>query len=76
MIESWLELRHALERVTNADRMRDQQIRPLLKNPPEITYMIPPRVPIDRGGLRRIGVPQERRRSLSNLVFSARAALQ
>jgi hypothetical protein len=40
MIESWLELRHALERVTNADRMRDQQIRPLLKNPPEITYMI------------------------------------
>ena len=72
MIESWLELRHALERVTNADRMRDQQIRPLLKNPPKVTYMIATPRPIDRGGLRRIGRPQDRRRSLSNLgpVFS------
>jgi hypothetical protein len=40
MIETWLELRHALERVTNADRMQEEQIRPLLKNPPEVTYMI------------------------------------
>jgi hypothetical protein len=40
LIESWLELQHALARVTNADCMQEEQIRPLLKNPPEVTYMI------------------------------------
>jgi len=40
LIESWLELKHARERVTNADRMQEEQIRPLLKEPPEIRLMI------------------------------------
>lgn len=40
LIESWLELMHARERVTNADRMQEEQIRPLLKAPPEVTLMI------------------------------------
>lgn len=33
------ELRHR-QRVTNADRMQEEQIRPLLKKPPEVIYMI------------------------------------
>jgi MFS family permease len=40
LIESWLELKHARERVTNADRMQEEQIRPLLKEPPQVRLMI------------------------------------
>jgi hypothetical protein len=40
LIESWLELKHARERVTNADRMQEEQLRPLLKEPPEVRLMI------------------------------------
>jgi predicted MFS family arabinose efflux permease len=42
LIESWLELKHARERVTNADRMQEEQIRPLLKEPPQVRLMIAP----------------------------------
>ena len=40
LMESWLELQHARERVTNADRMQEEQIRPLLNAAPEVTLMI------------------------------------
>ena len=40
LIESWLELMHQHERVTNADRMFEDQIRQLLENDPHITHMI------------------------------------
>ncbi len=40
LVESWLELKHARERVTNADRMQEEQIRPLLKEPPQVRLMI------------------------------------
>ena len=40
MLESWLELMHARERVTNADRVQEEQIRHLLKSAPEVGYMI------------------------------------
>ena len=40
LMESWLELQHARERVTNADRMHEEQIRPLLNAAPEVTLMI------------------------------------
>ena len=62
------ELRHR-QRVTNADRMQEEQIRPLLKKPPEVTYMIA--TPRTHRSWRAQGKrrPQARRRSLSNLVF-------
>jgi MFS family permease len=40
LIESWLELKHLRERVTNADRMIEDQIRRLLKYPPKVTLLI------------------------------------
>jgi predicted MFS family arabinose efflux permease len=40
LIESWLELRHLRERVTNADRMLEEQVRRLLKDPAQVTLMI------------------------------------
>jgi MFS family permease len=40
LIESWLELMHLHERVTNADRMLEDQIRRLLTGPPKVTHLI------------------------------------
>ncbi|HLW91225.1 MAG TPA: MFS transporter [Roseiarcus sp.] len=40
LIESWLELRHLRERVTNADRMLEEQIRRLLISPPQVTFLV------------------------------------
>jgi MFS family permease len=40
LIESWLELRHLRERVTNADRVLEERIRGLLANPPHITFLV------------------------------------
>jgi MFS family permease len=40
LIESWLELRHLRERVTNADRMLEDQIRGLLAEPPKVTFLV------------------------------------
>lgn len=40
LIESWLELRHLRERVTNADRMLENELRALLAEPPKITFLI------------------------------------
>jgi MFS family permease len=40
LIESWLELMHTRERVTNADRLQEERVARLLKEPAEITYMV------------------------------------
>jgi MFS family permease len=40
LIESWLELMYQRERVTNADRMREEQIRRLLSESPKVTHLI------------------------------------
>jgi MFS family permease len=40
LIESWLELRHLRERVTNADRMLEDQIRQLLLEPPKVGFLV------------------------------------
>ena len=40
LIESWLELKHLRERVTNADRMIEDEIRRLMKDPPKVTLLI------------------------------------
>jgi MFS family permease len=40
LIESWLELMHARERVTNADRMVEDHVRQLLSATPEVTFLI------------------------------------
>jgi MFS family permease len=40
LIESWLELMHARERVTNADRMVEDHVRQLLGAAPEVTFLI------------------------------------
>jgi Transmembrane secretion effector len=40
LIESWLELMHQHERVTNADRLFEDQIRRMLKKDPHITHLI------------------------------------
>jgi MFS family permease len=40
LIESWLELRHLRERVTNADRMLEDQIRQLLLSPPNVGFLV------------------------------------
>ena len=37
MIESWLELMHVRERVTNADKMIEDQIHQLLTDTPRVT---------------------------------------
>ena len=39
LIESWLELRHLRERVTNADRMLEEEIRQLLAESPKVTFL-------------------------------------
>jgi predicted MFS family arabinose efflux permease len=40
LIESWLELRHLRERVTNADRMLEEEIRRLLLEPPSVGFLV------------------------------------
>ena len=40
LIESWLELMHLRERVTNADRLLEDQIREMLIEPPRIEFLI------------------------------------
>jgi len=40
LIESWLELLHARERVTNADLMLEQGIYHLLKTPPKVALLV------------------------------------
>jgi MFS family permease len=40
LIESWLELIHTGERVTNADRVQEEKINHLLKGPPEVATMV------------------------------------
>ncbi len=40
LIETWLELRHLRERVTNADRMIEDRVRRLLQNPAQLTLLI------------------------------------
>jgi MFS family permease len=42
LIQSWLELMHARERVTNADRLLEEQVRTLLKEPPHLTLLVAP----------------------------------
>ncbi|WP_158818260.1 MFS transporter [Methylocapsa sp. S129] len=42
LIQSWLELMHARERVTNADRMLEEQVRRLLKEPAHVTLLVAP----------------------------------
>jgi MFS family permease len=43
LIESWLELMHLYERVTNADRDAEATVRAMLLAPPEISHLIAPR---------------------------------
>ena len=43
---SWLELMHLRERVTNADRVLEDQIREMLLEPPRIEFLIA----AERGG--------------------------
>jgi predicted MFS family arabinose efflux permease len=40
LIESWLELMHLRERVTNADRVLEEKIREMLLAPPRIEFLI------------------------------------
>jgi MFS family permease len=40
LIENWLEAKHLRERVTNADRLREDYVRGLVKDPPDVTLMI------------------------------------
>lgn len=40
LIESWLELMHLRERITNADRLLEEQIREMLIEPPRIEFLI------------------------------------
>jgi len=40
LIENWLEARHLRERVTNADRLRENYVRGLIEGAPDITLMI------------------------------------
>ena len=40
LIESWLELMHARERVTNADRLLEEQVNRLLKEAPKVAIMV------------------------------------
>lgn len=50
LIESWLELRHLRERVTNADRMLEDRVRGLLTDAPHATFLIAAE---RHGGLRK-----------------------
>ena len=43
LIESWLELMHLYERVTNADRDAEGVVRAMLLAPPEISHLVAPR---------------------------------
>jgi MFS family permease len=46
LIESWLELIHLRERVTQADKMMEERVRRLLiVNPPKATFLIAPKRP-------------------------------
>ena len=40
LIEHWLEAKHLRERVTNADRLREDYVHGLVKGAPEVTLMI------------------------------------
>jgi hypothetical protein len=40
LIENWLEAKHLRERVTNADRLREDYVHGLVKGAPEVTLMI------------------------------------
>jgi MFS family permease/quinol monooxygenase YgiN len=40
LVESWLELMHARERVTNADRKMEESIGALVKSPPTVTLFV------------------------------------
>ncbi|HLJ69764.1 MAG TPA: MFS transporter [Roseiarcus sp.] len=40
LIESWLELRHLRERVTNADRLLEEEVRKLLLAPPKVGFLV------------------------------------
>jgi predicted MFS family arabinose efflux permease len=40
LIESWLELRHLRERVTNADRLLEEEVRKLLLEPPKPGFLV------------------------------------
>jgi predicted MFS family arabinose efflux permease len=40
LIESWLELMHARERVTNADKMLEERVNQLLSAAPKLTIMV------------------------------------
>jgi Transmembrane secretion effector len=42
LIESWLELLHLRERVTNSDRVFEENLQSLLTDPPQVTYSIAP----------------------------------
>ena len=50
LIESWLELRHLRQRVTNADRMIEDRILGLLNDAPQIAILVAPE---RRGGSRK-----------------------
>jgi len=43
LIESWLELMHLYERVTNADRRMEESVQALLLDKPEISHYVAPR---------------------------------
>jgi MFS family permease len=40
LIESWLELRHLRQRVTKADRIVEEELRQLLEEPPNPTFLV------------------------------------
>ncbi len=42
LIDSWLEFRHLRERVTNCDRMLEEQVRALLTAEPRVDFLIAP----------------------------------
>lgn len=43
LIESWLELMHLYQRMTNADRDAEDKVRAMLLGPPEISHLVAPR---------------------------------
>ena len=42
LIESWLEFRHLRERVTNCDRVLEEQVQALLSAAPQVDFLIAP----------------------------------
>jgi MFS family permease len=40
LVETWLEAKHLRERVTNADRVREDYVRGLISEPPSVTLLI------------------------------------